>query len=1384
MFEGTPQRPWNSERANESAGRQIVSQIENQSTARRRRPESTARQLCLHELFGSRVVTCPDATALVCGGRTLSYSELDRASNQLARRLRQLGAGPGRLVALYFDRSELPIIAILACHKSGAAYVPIDPTYPADRVHHIVAESQASICLTEGALSLWAPALFPGATFIVLDEEWPRIAQLPSSSLSNTESGVSPEDLAYVVYTSGTTGRPKGVMVEHRHVTRFVHAFNEVCATGPDDRVYQGFSLSFDGSVEEIWMAFSNGSALVVPTRDAPRFGPELGHYLTDLGITYLSTVPTLLSTLTEHVPTLRTLVLSGEVCPSGLVSRWARPGLRILNVYGPTEATVNTTVAECIPGRPVTIGGPLPGYEAHVVDSELRPVPRGAEGELLIGGETLARGYIGQVELTRERFLMRPDVDGGGAKRLYRTGDLVRRNEQGDLEFLGRIDGQVKIRGYRVELAEIESILLEHPQIRSASVRLLERDGIQALAAYVVVGQPPSALDRDEVLSLLQSRVPPYMVPGYLDVVPELPRTTSGKVDRNRLPVPVNPLVRCLDAMIPPSGWLESVIADVWSEVLDVPVISAEDDFFLDLGGHSLLAAQMVTLLRERISRPVAIRDAYQFPTIRRLAAHVDSMSGDLGESGGLTDREPGQASSRQVYESTPRWEHLATWTLQALSTYVVSGMLSIPLVLLLLAGFRWMQGTVSTAALLGLDALLALLTWPALLIFSVGAKWLVIGRYRPGEHRLWTLYYWRWWLVNRIGALSGASALGGTPLLPLYYRLMGAQVGARCTLDTGQCSAWDLVSIGDDTSIGADTQILGYRVENGLLRLGRVDVGNRCFIGIHSALGLNVRMGDDSSLDDQSLLPDHEAVKAGEGRRGSPAEPAPVCLPRGAAPQARRRRAVFGLAHLAAINAMTVAMLLPAIVLLDLYMIAIDRGGPVVGALTALVLVPASVLLYCVYVAGLKRLILHRIAPGTYPVLSLVYLRKWLSDWLMAICRTVLLPVYTTLYLPPLLRLMGARIGRRAEISTVWSLAPELIDVDAESFFADGSIIGGRRSHRGAFEVGFNRIGRRSFVGNGAILPVGSSLGNRCLLGVQSIPPPEAASVPDGTEWLGSPSFALTHRPKVGNFDESVTFKPTVRLYVQRGVIDGLRILIPGYLSLAALTMSGIALFFLHGSEGTGAMVLEAPIIFYACWLCSVLGVVALKKSVMGTYRPEIKPLWSMYVWLNEMVNGAYESVVAPVIAPLLGTPFLASFLRLMGCRIGQHTYLGTTLFSEFDLVEVGDYAALNHGVVVQNHLFEDRVFKSSSLRIGDEVSVGNMSVVLYDSRIEEGAFVGPLSLLMKGETLRPRTRWHGIPTVEVSSSRYENGPLAAPGGRVETRRTMGSGAVAPGE
>jgi non-ribosomal peptide synthetase-like protein len=342
---------------------------------------------------------------------------------------------------------------------------------------------------------------------------------------------------------------------------------------------------------------------------------------------------------------------------------------------------------------------------------------------------------------------------------------------------------------------------------------------------------------------------------------------------------------------------------------------------------------------------------------------------------------------------------------------------------------------------------------------------------------------------------------------------------------------------------------------------------------------------------------------------------------------------------------------------------------------------------------------------------------------------------------------------------MSTVWCFTPDLLTAGDASFFADGCFLGGRRSYGGRFELRPNRVGSKSFVGNSAILPPGAGLGDHCLLGVLSSPPEASETTPDGTDWLGSPAFPLPNRQKVAGFDESRTFRPTPGLYAQRALIDACRILIPITSLALIIGLGGAALLLSYEHYGPGIMLAAAPLLGTSLAALAVAAVVALKWMVMGKFKPVIVPLWCPYVWLNEMVNGAYETMMAPVVSLCFGTPFAAWLLRLLGCRIGRYNFIATSLFSEFDLVQIGDCVALNSGAVIQNHLFEDRIMKSSDLRIDDGCSVGNMSVVLYDSHMQHGAVLGPLSLLMKGEIVPPATRWHGIPTVKTFAASNRN-------------------------
>src|SRR5262249_30233998 len=478
------------------------------------------------------------------------------------------------------------------------------------------------------------------------------------------------------------------------------------------------------------------------------------------------------------------------------------------------------------------------------------------------------------------------------------------------------RMDQQVKIRGFRIELAEIESVLREHRQVAQAVVNVFERDGLKELAAYVVVRE--SDLDRDDVLQWLRNRLPAYMVPGYLDVLKEIPTLASGKADRKRLPEPQKPLVASNQVIVAPSNDTEKKIVQAWQKLFQVQSISCAADFFLDLGGYSLLAAQMVSLLRSEHGLEVAIRDVYRHSTVQKLAAHLASTAAPAAASptGAPAAEQPRRRSSREVFESQSRFTRWTCYTLQTLTLFLTYGIGSLPLIALVYLGMEVMEGTVSLtvfgAAAVGMKFLLP----PVRIALSIVLKWLVIGRFKPGSYPLWGFYYFRWWLVTRYEAWSGIAGYPGTPLMNLYYRLMGARVGKNCIIDTPLCAIFDLVSIGDDTCIGAESQLLGYKVEDGMLVIGGIDTGSRCFIGTHSALAINTKMEDDSYLDDMSLLPEGAVMKSKEARRGSPAEPAEVNLPCINEERARGKHPLFfGLVHFLVNGVVGVLTLLSAV-------------------------------------------------------------------------------------------------------------------------------------------------------------------------------------------------------------------------------------------------------------------------------------------------------------------------------------------------------------------------------------------------------------------------------------------------------------------------------------
>ncbi len=589
-------------------------------------PAGYPQQFCLHELIAQQAARTPDAPALAFEGETLSYRQLDERTNRLANWLRRAGVGPDTLVGVCAERSLELVLALLGVLKSGGAYVPLDPGYPRERLAFMTADSAVSLVLTQARFAGDLQAA--GVRTLRLDADWAEVAREPAAAPA---SGVTPDHLAYMIYTSGSTGRPKGATNTHRAIVNRLLWMQDAYRLTAADTVVQKTPFSFDVSVWEFFWPLLAGARLVV----AKPGGHQDAAYLADLvareRVTTMHFVPSMLQVFVEQpglarCSALRQVFCSGEALPFELQERFfARHHAELHNLYGPTEAAVDVTFWKCERGstrRLVPIGRPIARTQMHVLDARLQPVPAGVAGELHIGGIALARGYHRGPDLTAEKFI--PDPFGAPGARLYRTGDLARWLPDGAIEYLGRLDHQVKLRGFRIELGEIETALAREPGVREATVIVREdRPGEKALVAYIVAA-PGATPAPAELRRALRARLPDYMVPADFVVLPALPLSPNGKVDRRALPAPARDRVETGGRFVAPESATEQLLATFWREALGRDRVGVEDNFF-DLGGHSLKLGQVHARLRTRFPNPPALLELFQYPTIRVLAARLD---------------------------------------------------------------------------------------------------------------------------------------------------------------------------------------------------------------------------------------------------------------------------------------------------------------------------------------------------------------------------------------------------------------------------------------------------------------------------------------------------------------------------------------------------------------------------------------------------------------------------------------------------------------------------------------------------------------------------------------------------------------------------------------
>ncbi|MFB6977276.1 amino acid adenylation domain-containing protein [Streptomyces scopuliridis] len=586
-----------------------------------RNDTGTERPRTLPELFAARVHQAPAAPAVIFEDTTLSYAELDRRANQLAHRLVAAGARPEQFVALALPRSADLAVAVLAVHKAGAAYLPVDPDYPADRIAYMLDDARPRIVLTTAAIAGTLPA--GGPPRIVLDDPDTRARLAAAPGDRAPAPAMTVDHPAYLIYTSGSTGRPKGVVVSHRGIASLAAAQIERFEVGPGSRVLQFASISFDAAFWELVMGLLTGAALVLAPAERLRPGRPLAELVAERGVTHATIPPAALAVLDQDaLPEGITLVVAGEATAPELVGRWSA-GRRMINAYGPSETTVCATMSAPLAGEAAPpIGGPVTGTRVYLLDSALRPVLPGVPGELYVAGAGLARGYLDRPGLTAERFVANP-FEGPGA-RMYRTGDVATRNAHGELVFHGRADSQVKLHGFRIEPGEIESVLLARDDIAQATVVIREdRPGDHRLVAYLVpragAGAPGVAALRAEVSGTL----PSYMVPAAFVVLDELPLTPNGKLDKRALPAPDFSGVASGRTPRTPQ---EEILCGLFAEILGASVVSIDDSFF-ELGGHSLLATRLVTRIRSVFGVQFSLRGLFESPTVAGLAQLLTSQ-------------------------------------------------------------------------------------------------------------------------------------------------------------------------------------------------------------------------------------------------------------------------------------------------------------------------------------------------------------------------------------------------------------------------------------------------------------------------------------------------------------------------------------------------------------------------------------------------------------------------------------------------------------------------------------------------------------------------------------------------------------------------------------
>lgn len=1312
----------------------------------------------LEHYFEQRCDDLPaDHPAVVTESDALTFRELDERANQTARYLLNRGVKAGDRIGVLFDKSIHGYVALLAIMKVGAAYVPLDPSFPADRITFIIEDAGIG---TIASVSAFAPKLdsFP-VDCIYLDAVAEGIDTLSTARLSDEEKpSMSEDQLFYIIYTSGTTGKPKGVAIEHAGICNFVKVAGEIYGYRPDDRCYQGMTLAFDFHVEDLWTPLIAGATVIAGKSGASLFGADLHAFLAEKRVTVLPCVPTLWATLEEDLPDVRIIQLSGEAVPHHLVVRWDRPGRQILNAYGPTECSVSSTLRVLAPDTPVTVGIPLPTYTVVILD-EHRPAEaaEGAIGEIGIAGACLALGYLNRDELTGEKFI--PDfldLPNNPSHRIYRTGDYGRIGENGELEFHGRIDTQVKLRGYRIELGEIEAVLAQVPGIGQVVVNPYETEtGTTELVAYYTRQRGTSAPEPAAAAEALRRHLPPYMIPGYLEELPAIPMTGNNKADRKALPAPTGPRFSVsTTTFAAPRTNTEKALAEVLMEVMKLDRVSISDNFFQDLGAHSLLMARFSAGIRQRIdTSAVSMRDIYLNPTIEGLATHVDTL---ISEGQGETMT----ASNREDFHIPSNWDYWRCGALQ-LVAYLAWSMF---ILWLLIAGIFWSYAAMPNV----MEAYVRVVVFAigVFMVFSlipVGLKWLLIGKWKPEAIRIWSMRYFRFWIVKSTIRVA-PMALAEGPIRNLYLRMLGARIGADTVIQSSFPVTTDLLSIGSGTVLEKDSIVQGYKARSNYIHIGPIRIGDNAFIGEAAVVDINTVMEDDTQLGFASSLQEGQRVPQGQHFHGTPAvkTAADYCVI-----DFRKctgvRRWAYSLVSLLAglvVAAAPMVVVYAAFPVLMRYVEGLDAAFAVSGDLMgelgrmlfdSFIFFVLGTVLGLLGIGVIPRLLnLFLTADRTYVLYGFHY---FIHRWIVRTSNSVF---YNRLFgdssaVVHYVRWLGYRLNTIIQTGSNFGMGqrhenPFLCDIGTGTMVSGGLKMINETTSSNAFKLSTVRVGERNYLGNYLHFPANARVGENVLLGTKALTPIDGP-LRENTGLLGSPAFEIpraTARDLEMSQMDDVTRARQLHAKNRYDLVSATLYLLNAWFLLfigVTFVLATVALFPYFGI--VGAFVLGG-----ITFVTSVLWMWVVERGVMkfGRLTPQIVPILNPYFWFHERT---WKLATLWSITPLLaGTPFKNLLSRMEGVRMGKMVFDDGTSFDEYTMIEIGDYANLNAHCVIQPHSLEEGVFKSGRVKLGAGCTLGSAANLHYDVTLGDYVVIEQNSFVMKGEVVDEDSTWSGNP------------------------------------